>query len=247
LAIAIDRIRAFEPPEGYYVAFSGGKGKDMVKSNKSKAHTRYRTADKTIVPGVTTVLGLLNKPALVPWANKLGLQGIDVGKYVDDKAAIGTLGHAMVTDKLMGIETDTSDYSKNQIDLAENCALSFWEWEKENHIEKVFFCERPMVSEVCRFGGTLDIYAQVNGRKEIIDLKTGSGIYDEHIWQVAALKKLLEENGYDVDGVRIVNIPRTENEAFMQRIASDKESEVGWDIFKALLSVYNLKKEMGRS
>lgn len=219
----------------------------MVKSNKTKAHIRYRTADNAIVPGVTTVLGLLNKPALVPWANKLGLQGIDVSKYVDDKADIGTLGHAMVTDKLIGQETDTADFSKNQIDLAENCALSFWEWEKENPIEEVYFCERPMVSEAFRFGGTLDIYAKVNGRKEIIDLKTGSGIYDEHIWQVSALKKLLEENGYEVDGVRIVNIPRTENEAFMQRIASDKEAAVGWDIFRNLLSVYNLKKEMGRS
>lgn len=218
----------------------------MVKSNKTKAHIRYRVADNTIVPGVTTVLGLLNKPALVPWANKLGLQGIDVKKYVDDKADIGTLGHAMVTDTLMGTVTDLSDYSQNQIDLAENCALSFWEWEKENPIEEVFFCEKPLVSEAHRFGGTLDIYAKVNGRREIIDLKTGSGIYDEHLWQVAALKRLLEEHGNPVDGVRIINIPRTETEAFMQRIASEKESEVGWEIFLSLLRVYNLKKEMGR-
>ena len=94
---------------------------------RSKAHIRYRLADKTIVPGVTTVLNLLSKPALVPWANKMGLQGIDTSKYVDDKADIGTLAHAIITDKLTGKETDTSDYSKNQIDLAENSCLSFWE------------------------------------------------------------------------------------------------------------------------
>lgn len=28
--IAIDRLKAFEPPEGYYVAFSGGKDSQWV-------------------------------------------------------------------------------------------------------------------------------------------------------------------------------------------------------------------------
>jgi len=176
----------------------------------------------------------------------MGLQGIDTSKYVDDKADIGTLAHAIITDKLTGKETDTSDYSKNQIDLAENSCLSFWEWEKDHKIESVMFVERPLVSEAHRFGGTLDIYAIVNGRKEIIDLKTGSGIYDEHIYQVAVLKMLLEENGFPVDGTRVVNIPRAETEAFGERVISETENRVGWEIFKSLLAVYYLKKEMGK-
>jgi hypothetical protein len=211
-------------------------------SNKTKAHIRYRLADKTIVPGVTTVLGQLNKPALVPWANKLGLQGIDVSKYVDDKADIGTLAHSMVTDRLMGVETDTADYSANQIGLAENCALSFWEWEKQHAISEVYYVERPLVSEQYRYGGTLDIYANVDGQREIIDLKTGSGIYAEHIYQVATLKKLLEENGYEVDGVRVINIPRTEDEGFLEQVAREKELNNGWLIFWHLLQIYNMKK-----
>lgn len=213
---------------------------------KSKAHIRYKLKSGEIVPGVTTVLNLLAKPALVPWANKMGLQGIDTSKYVDDKAAIGTLAHAMITDKLTGKETDTTDYSKNQIDLAENSCLSFWEWEKDHKIENVIFVERPFVSEAHRFGGTLDIYAVVNGKREIIDLKTGSGIYDEHIYQVAVLKVLLEENGFPVAATRVVNIPRAETEAFGERVISETENRVGWEIFRNLLSVYYLKKEMGK-
>ncbi len=212
-------------------------------TKKVKAHIRYKLADgKTIVPGCTTVLGLLNKPALVPWANKLGLQGIDVAKYVDDKADIGTLGHAMVTDKLIGVETDTSDYSKNQIDLAENCALSFWEWEKTHKIEEVYFVEKPLVSELHRFGGTQDIYCRINGKKNLIDLKTGKGIWPEHIYQVAALKTLLNENNHDVDEVRVINIPRSEDEAFLEKVAINGEIENGWNIFYHLLQVYYLKK-----
>lgn len=54
----------------------------------TKAHTRYYLSDGTLVPGATTVTGLLNKPALVKWANNLGLQGIDSSKYVDKAARV---------------------------------------------------------------------------------------------------------------------------------------------------------------
>ncbi|MBA7569795.1 hypothetical protein ES708_11536 [subsurface metagenome] len=63
---------------------------------KIAAHIIYRTRSGQSVPGVTTILSVLNKPALVPWANRMGLQGIDVAKYVDDKAAIGTLAHYLI-------------------------------------------------------------------------------------------------------------------------------------------------------
>jgi hypothetical protein len=149
-----------------------------------------------------------------------------------------------VTDKLLNKITDTSDYSANQISLAENCALSFWAWERSHKIEEVYFCERPLVSELLRYGGTLDIYAKINGKKEIIDLKTGSGIYEEHIWQVATLKALLEENGFQVDATRILNIPRAETESFMEKTVSNKENEIGFEIFLSLLNVYNLKKKL---
>ena len=210
---------------------------------KNHAHIRYKLADGTKVPGCTTVLNLLSKPALVPWANKLGLAGIDVSKYVDDKADIGTLGHAFVTDKLADKSTDTADYSKNQIDLAENCALSFWAWEKEHPIEKVFFVEKPLVSEKYRFGGTQDIYCQIAGKRELIDVKTGKGIWPEHVYQVSALRVLLEENGHPVDSVRIINIPRAEDEAFLEKIVSMPECINGWDIFEHLLAIYKLRRE----
>jgi len=208
---------------------------------KVKAHIRYRLADKTIVPGVTTVLGLLAKPQLIPWANKLGLKGIDVGSYVDDKADIGTLAHAMTTDHLTGQETDFSDYDENQKSQAENSFLSYLEWEKEHPI-KALFVEKPLVHNLLKFGGTNDIYCDLNGRLEIIDLKTGSGIYDEHVYQVAALRNLLEHHGFPVDGCRILNIPRTEDESFIEKVCSEKELDDGWQLFTHLLAIYYLRK-----
>ncbi len=217
---------------------------------KTKAHQIYRLNSGDIVPGVTTVLGCLAKPALVPWANKLGLAGLDVRKYVDDKAEIGTLAHQMVEDHLLGKTTETVDYSKNQIDAAENSLLSWLEWEKGHPIIKVYFVEKQLVSEKIAFGGTEDIYCVVeNGQeesRELIDLKTGSGIYEEAVYQVAALKVLLEENGFFTDRCRIINIPRTEDEKFLDKLLSPVELNFGWKIFLACLEIYNSKKEMKR-
>ena len=81
--------------------------------SKFKAHIRYRKQDGEIVPGVTTVTGSQlgwNKQILINWGNRIGLEGISASAYKDDKADIGKLAHAMVTDWLLGQKTDTSDY-----------------------------------------------------------------------------------------------------------------------------------------
>lgn len=211
-----------------------------------KAHIRYKLEDGTIVPGVTTITGSQigwNKQVLINWANRIGLQGISSTKFKDDKADIGTLGHAMVTDWLLKLETDTSDYSQNQISAAENSALSFHEWTKGKRIEPVLI-EKPLVSEKHRYGGMSDIYAVIDNAYELVDLKTGSGIYEEMIIQVAAYEHLLAENGFKVDKVRILNIPRTEDERFMEQILGEKQRKVAWKIFLNCLENYQLRKKL---
>ncbi len=216
--------------------------------SKTKAHIRYRSTvqklkngNGVIFPGVTTIVGILDKPALLPWANKLGLKGIEVGKYVDDKADIGTLAHAMITNQLLNKPTDTADYTANQISKAENATLSYFEWEKSHKI-KPLLIEQPLVSESLEYGGICDIFAYVDEFSELIDLKTGSGIYQEHFIQVAAYKALLEENGHPVDRVRILNIPRAETENFQECIVANLDKN--FEIFKHCLAIYKLRKEI---
>src|SRR3990167_8512468 len=105
---------------------------------KYHVHTVYKLKNGTRVPGVTTIVGIMDKPALVAWANRIGLEGIEVGKYVDDKADIGTLAHNMVMAHITGGKADTKDYSANQIEQAEWACLSFYEWAKGKHIEPLF-------------------------------------------------------------------------------------------------------------
>jgi hypothetical protein len=214
------------------------KTKEKV-SDKEKAHIVYKNKEGGKVPGTTTVLGILNKPALIHWAWDLGTKGIDYRKFRDEKATIGTLAHYLIQCHLSGEEPQTDDYSKNQIEQAENCTLSYYEWEKNNPIRPILL-ELPLVSELYQYGGTIDIYAELHGKKVLIDLKTGKGIYENMFYQLAAYRELLAENVHEVDYAMILNIPRNEDENFDARERRDLTKET--EIFFNCLSIYNLQK-----
>jgi hypothetical protein len=216
-------------------------GKDKIKA-VSGAHRRYKTSDGKTVPGATTVTGLLNKPHLIRWANKLGLEGIDSSSYTDEAAKIGTLAHAMIQAELQGAALDQTQYSPLQIDQAENALLSFYEWKRRHTLEPVH-CEVPFVSDRMRYGGTVDCYCVLDGRPTLLDFKTGKAIYEEYFVQLAAYAELLRENGLPVEETRILRVGRDATEGFEERSVADTRK--WFEIFQNLLNVYYLKKELG--
>ena len=209
----------------------------------NKAHTKYLGLDGIQVPGVTTVLGILNKPALVTWANRLGLKGIDSTKYKDEMAGIGTLAHLFIMNHLRGEETDTGDFSQNDIKLAENCFLSYLEWEKSHPIKPVLI-ETPLVSDKYGYGGTPDCVCYLDDELILLDYKTGKAIYPEMTYQLAAYSRLVREKGYDVKKARILRVGRDENEGFEERLTTNLDRE--FSIFCHCLSIYNIQKELKR-
>ena len=214
---------------------------DKIKKS-ARAHVRYKTSEGEIVPGATTITGLLNKPFLVTWANRLGLEGIDSSKYTDEAATVGTLAHALIQADLQDDTVDRNLYSPQQMDLAENAVLSFFEWKKRHKIE-VIFCEQQMVSDKMLYGGTVDCYCKLDGKPTLLDFKTGKAIYEEYFVQLAAYAELLKENGYPVEEVRILRVGRDDTEGFEERSVADTRK--WFEIFKRLLDVYYLKKELG--
>lgn len=193
---------------------------------RDSGHQVYKLADGTKVPGVTTITGVMAKPALVPWANKLGLEGIDSSKYVDALAAAGTLAHYLVECALLDEQPDQSyldEFSKVDQNHAETGYLKFLDWQKA-HAVKLLGHEMQLVSEEERFGGTCDIYAEVNGVLTLIDVKTCKALYgagDEKFTQLAGYQMLLEANGYRVDEAYILRIGRNEEEGF-EYVRSDR-------------------------
>lgn len=206
-----------------------------------RAHQQYRLSNGDLVPGVTTVLSVLAKPALVTWANRLGLEGIDVTKYVDKTASIGTLAHYLVECHVKGEEPDLTPFSAEEIQRATWALESYYTWHGTSKPKPVA-TELQLVSERWRYGGTVDMIASMAGKRWVVDFKTGKAIYPEHIIQVAAYLQLARENGYRPNGARIVRIGRTPDEGFEERVFLARDLKRHWEIFKHALAIYELRR-----
>ncbi len=210
---------------------------------KTKAHKRYELKNGDYVPGSTTITGLENKPFLVPWANKLGLEGISVSKYVDNLATVGLLAHEIIEYELSKKDLDLSDYTPNQIKLAKNSVAKFHNWKSKRQFE-LLKCEISLVSEEHKYGGTSDIYCLLDGVLTLIDLKTGKSCYPEHYCQVVSYEHLLIENGYPVKDVKILRIGRDESEGLDYLGVPNRD--LLWDKFLRLRDIYYINKKLGR-
>lgn len=216
---------------------------DKLKS-MSKAHTRYYTSTGELVPGSTTVTGILNKPALVRWANQLGLQGIDSTKYVDKAAKIGTLIHYLVECHITKKTPDLDDFTKAEQEIAQVGFNKYLDWESKHSIEPIFN-EKGYASDKLRYGGTCDFYCKLDGKYTLVDFKSCKGIYDEQFVQVSSYANLLKENGHKVEQILILRIGRDETEGFEEKYIVPKQEKLYFNVFKNLLKIYYLKKELG--
>lgn len=202
--------------------------KKVETSRHSRQHQQYFNAKGVRLPGVTTLVGLIDKPFLAPAANRLGLQGIDSVKHWAELAIIGKCVHEMIFCNLANFKPDLNDYTARQIGQAENAFSKFREWKKHHTIEPILL-EEPLVSEKYQFGGTMDIYGKVDRHYlELIDAKSGSGIWPDMWLQMAGYYLLLEENDFRVDRRRILNIGRDETEDFAEelRLGPPKPKEI---------------------
>jgi len=227
---------------------------DVVKTaaKKAKAHTRYyvvKNGKKIRVPGTTTIAGVMDKPALVPWANKLGLMGIDVKGYVDDLANAGTCCHRMCELDCMGIKDpskhdDMSEYTRDQIDLAETGYIKFLEWKEAVGLEPIGN-ELVLVHDELMYGGTVDIYCVLKKRnvRALIDIKTSKGVFGEHKTQVAGgYSLLLDYNKKLYDEVWILRLGRNQDEGYESIKVTQQEIVNHQKRFRICRELYEINK-----
>jgi hypothetical protein len=229
---------------------------DIVKSaaKKARPHTIYKTKSGKRVPGVTTITGVMDKPALVYWANNLGIEGIKVRDYVDALADAGTLAHAMVQWHLQGVEPNQdilNQYSKDTIDLAETSAIKFFYWQESVGYEPILV-EEQMVSEKHEYGGTIDglgVCKKVRGEPRILlDLKTSKAIYDDMFTQVAGGYGIMaRENGHDFEYAVIVRIGRSLEEGSEAEARRCPCQELHEQRFLTCRELYRLNNEISKA
>ena len=119
-------------------------------------------------PSVTDLLDLLAKPALIAWANKQGLSGIDIQEQRKVAKANGTSIHSQIESGAFEREIDAQSfaYFAGQVEIIDS----------EQKIETEWFV------------GRYDIRLTYGGREFIADYKSGfrGKVYLEHKLQLVA-------------------------------------------------------------
>jgi hypothetical protein len=216
--------------------------KPIMKLDFEKAHTTYLNAKGEELPGVTTVLDILGKPALIYWAWNQGKKGLDYRKVSSKAADVGTVAHALSEAYLKGMELDTSNLPADVLDTAETSYIQFVQWWDQQGLD-VMFTERALISEKWQCGGTMDIMARrrSNGNIVVIDLKTSKAIYREMRIQLSAYAAMSEEmGGPKVDERIIARIGKESKGDFEAQTVYDWANCV--DAFDKIAAAYHALK-----
>lgn len=197
------------PQEGFFFDGEGSK------------HDYYLDGKK--MTGVTTILGVLAKPALIPWAARMAVEYIEenttafVDKLVvkngktlaelfteakgaharkrDEGGAKGTSTHALVEEwiKFLIGTNDGKQPDHVQGDKKWEAITPFMEWARKENI-KFLATEKQMYSKSLFVAGTADFIFEKDGKRYIGDLKTYKKIWDRvPFYQCAGYAYMWEE------------------------------------------------------
>lgn len=230
--------------------------------------TRHlHTLDGKPLTGCTTVLSVVAKPALISWAankavdyilNNVVVRGPETTivktvaleearkAHIRLKEKAGTWGtelHAWIEKYVMARILGSNE---TIIDPEEDGAMSFSKlhfttWVNSNKV-KFLESEKNIYSEKMWIGGICDIVCEIDGKIWIADVKTGSGIYPEHFWQMAGYDLCLTEMGlYDtIEGYIVLNLKKDGTFEEKRSISKEENKEA----FKACLTIYRIQEKL---
>src|SRR5690606_29573417 len=126
------------------------------------------------VPSVTTILNGMGSDALMGWANRQGLEGIDIRR--DFRARnIGTIAHKGIEWVLRGGEKpDVSEFAPELVEAGRHTFDNWKRWYSEHEVEPLHL-EVPLVHQEMEYGGTFDLLAVIDGVTTLVDWKTKDG------------------------------------------------------------------------
>lgn len=210
-------------------------------ASPTAVHQRYRNKAGVVVPGVTTVIALLAKPALINWAWKLGLAGEDMNKVRDKAADVGTCVHYMCECFLKKQAPDLKDFTQDTIAKATPLAAKFKAWFAKEKLELVA-SECSVVSEAWQYGGCIDVIAMLGEARVLFDIKTSKGIYDEYKIQLSAYKEAWNElhPGQPIHQITVIHLDKETGELNLYNFG-DLSTE--FEVFKHLRAIYVLQKK----
>lgn len=221
--------------------------------------TRYYKHDGRDLPSVTTICGVLEKPALVQWAANQACDYImynlaqvskgigpwypeDVGPIVEkarkefrsaSKKAmdIGSNVHAAIEYLL---KTGKEPVISADEELAGY--MAFLEW-ADHHDFLAIETEHTVYSD--KYAGTCDLICTLNGKKYLIDFKTstmrdGTAAYPEHRFQVAAYR----QTDPTIEGTGVLYLNEQDGYPQWRDVSGTYEKDVA--VFNCLVELWYL-------
>lgn len=206
--------------------------------------------------GVTTILGVIAKPALINWSANMAVsyikanlnKGIKTGnwekifaearvahtKKKENAGDVGTLAHKWIEAYIKGEKKPITKEIKPMID-------NFLRWEDEVK-PKFLESEMRVYSRKYWFAGTLDLILEIDGEIWIGDIKTSSGIYPEQFYQTAGYQIALQEMGLypNIKGHIIINLKKDGT----MKIKKSCEYEEDRKAFLGALAIYRRKQSL---
>ncbi len=230
---------------------------------------RYRIeGEKTYLISATACTGVLNKPALIPWA--LNLAGNFIKEYMvkngqatalelnavidealkqhtikkTDAADIGSLVHAFAQSfaesKLHGTPTPEIPTDGDPKMIAGINA--FLDWYIKHDVQFIQV-EQIVYSKQHGYCGIFDAVAMVNGKKVIIDYKTSKRVYNDHRYQIAGYRGAYEEENGKIDGAIVLHFDKETGEFDMVEL-TDEDHAADYPVFLACYEIKKRDKEL---
>lgn len=219
-------------------------------------HHVYKTRDGVRVPSVTTIIGGnlgWGKDMLMGWSRKLALAGTDPNEVRDKAGRIGTATHKQIEwfelcandslltppdrDTLMG---QVPGLQEDELDGALMGLEKYKDW-KAKHEVTVVSTEEALVSEVHKYGGTIDMVAVVDGVESLVDFKTSGHMSAEMRIQVAAYRYLYAEVHGPLLRPLILHLGKPASPWAEYPLP---ETEVEWKLFLMLREIHETKKHL---
>jgi hypothetical protein len=167
-------------------------------------------------PTVTQILKLIDKPALVKWANKLGLEGTSLDSFYEKKREEGISLHAQI-----------ERYAKSGVRMKDPA--------HQERIEKFFQTRRVVATEreieTEWFTGRTDVVFYQDDDQYVGDFKSSDGLYFENKLQLAAYQL-----AYPKAKICVIHIPLFVVETIKEDLRPYQ------DIVKLLSKVWQIKE-----
>ena len=210
---------------------------------KFSDHSTYINKEEVEVPSVTTIIKLLNKPFIAKWANNLGWKRQSYDKVLEESANRGTFVHEILHEYLFKEGKKFNLSNPEVLNFLYENLNTFKEFEKDYDIKPIWG-EKSFSLD--KFGGTVDLYCELDNKYTILDFKTSKRFYSSHFIQLGAYIQLLEANDYKVEQVAILRIREGEYDI---RIIDREDMGRYIDIFNKLVDlfhmVYDLNQDWG--